>query len=175
MQHRLVVERELRNSGEAIHFTEQIGGVSYLKRDFDVHHRNEKRDDNRFSNLVACTPAAHQAIHQGKPVGVNEAWPLDGLLVADVVRSVRCTCKQCRTVFERWPSMMRRGRETFCSRACYDKSFGDDAMPGVVALTCKTCGGAFSSKRSRVRDGSAKFCSNGCRLAGLHQARKQDK
>lgn len=173
MQHRLVMERELRAAGAAVHFMEQVGGKSYLRRDIDVHHRNSKKDDNRRSNLVACTPAAHLAIHQGKPVGVNEAWPLDGLLVAEVVRAVRCTCKQCGSGFERWPSEIKRGRETFCSRACYDKSLGGDEMPGRVALTCKACGGAFDSSRSRVRDGTAKFCSNTCRLVGLHQARKR--
>lgn len=173
MQHRLVMERELRAAGVAIHFTEQVGGKRYLRSDVDVHHRNGKKDDNRFSNLVACTPAAHQAIHRGKPVGVNEAWPLDGLQVADVVRAVRCTCKQCGSVFERRPSEIRRSHETFCSRSCYDKSLGGDEMPGHVTLTCKACGSAFDSKRSRVRNGTAKFCSNPCRLIGLHRARKR--
>jgi hypothetical protein len=173
MQHRLVMERELRSAGAAVHLTEQVGGDSYLRRDVDVHHRNGKKDDNRFTNLVACTPAAHLAIHHGMPVGVNEAWPLDGLLVAEVVRSVRCTCKQCGVVFERHPSEIKRGHATFCSRACYDKSLGGDEMPSRVTLKCKACGAAFDVARSRVRDGSAKFCSEPCRMTGLHQARKR--
>lgn len=175
LQHRLVMERELRASGAAMHLTEQVGGESYLRRDVDVHHRNEKRDDNRFTNLVACTAAAHQAIHHGKPVGVNEAWPLDGLLVAEVVRLVRCTCKQCGTVFERKPGEMKRGHETFCSRDCYDKHQGGNVMPSRVARSCQVCGTAFEAFRSHVRTGKAKFCSNACRLTGLHQARKRPK
>lgn len=174
LQHRLVMEKVLRERGAAPHFMEEFGGALYLRRDIEVHHRNERKDDNSIGNLVACTKPAHRAIHDGRPVASDEAWPLDGLYVADgVVRDVACTCKGCGAAFRRAPSAVARGHETYCSRACYDASFVGSDLPGRIQMQCVACEKPFVARRHRAVKGTAKYCSNKCRLHGLHKAKRE--
>lgn len=42
---------------------EDVGGSLYLRRDVDVHHINETKDDNRLENLEAMTKGEHTALH----------------------------------------------------------------------------------------------------------------
>lgn len=64
LEHRLVVERHLRdvepNSPHLVLLGEQL----YLRRDVHVHHKNYIKDDNRIENLTPLTAAAHTALHQ---------------------------------------------------------------------------------------------------------------
>lgn len=173
LQHRLVMERWLRETGEAPHFMVEVDGVHYLRRDIEVHHKNERRDSNARANLVACTTPAHKAIHRGEPVGINEAWPLDGLLVAEVERKIARVCKCCDKAFTLDPGQLKRSAGEFCSRACYDKDIRAIDTEGKVPMTCLSCGSSFVAQRNRVAKGTAKFCSNPCRLKGLADARRK--
>lgn len=80
-QHRLVMERVMRERCPLHPLMVELDGVAYLRPDVEVHHKDEQRANNDLSNLVACTRLAHRRIHSGLPVPPNEAWPHDGLIV----------------------------------------------------------------------------------------------
>ena len=62
-EHRLIVERYLG---------------SYLPKEFDVHHINGVKDDNRIENLAVVTHGAHSALHnrEGKKQKSGKDHPL---------------------------------------------------------------------------------------------------
>lgn len=172
LAHRVVMEKWLRETGEAAHFMVEVDGEKYLRQDIDVHHRNEKMDDNRRANLVVCTKAAHNAIHHARPVGQNEAWPLTGLLVDEVTRKIERTCIHCAKTFVLDPSQMRKSTGLYCSRDCYDQHIRPIDAPGRIATNCQSCGTTFMAKRYRVAAGTVKFCSDACRITGLAESRR---
>ena len=58
-EHRLIAEKYLLTEENSI----EINGVRYLKPEYDVHHINEDRMDNRVENLIVLTKAEHRRIH----------------------------------------------------------------------------------------------------------------
>lgn len=60
-QHRLVIERNYEKF-DPIYF-EQIGNWIVLKDEYDVHHINEDKTDNRLENLQILTREEHTALH----------------------------------------------------------------------------------------------------------------
>lgn len=64
MEHRLVVEAHLRVTEPDSPFLVEINGVKYLRRDVEVHHRNEVKGDNRIENLHPMTKAEHARHHE---------------------------------------------------------------------------------------------------------------
>jgi hypothetical protein len=145
-QHRLVVEDRMRREAPDHHFIVEIDGVKYLRRDIDVHHKNEVNTDNRPENLIACTAAAHRDMHDGRPVMRGTVWPEADHEIEFTDRQVQCKCEKCGDLFTKGLADVKRGSGRFCSRVCYD---------------------AFMARRSKVLEGYGKFCSNDCR----HQAR----
>jgi hypothetical protein len=130
-EHRLVVEQWMRDEAPDHHFLVAFDGVLYLRPEIDIHHRDENKRNNRPKNLLACTKAAHRAIHNGKPPMEGEVWPpIEGMVPFTPYR-VTCTCEKCGTEFQMKRSAVARGAGKFCSRACYDtrlrKTF--DAIP----------------------------------------------
>lgn len=60
-QHRLVVERNYDKFDSK--YFEEIDGWIVLKDEYDVHHINEIKTDNRLENLQILTRSEHRALH----------------------------------------------------------------------------------------------------------------
>lgn len=68
-QHRLIVERNYEKFDSK--FFEIISGWIVLKQNYDVHHINEIKTDNRIENLVVLTRSEHTKLHNlSQNVGV---------------------------------------------------------------------------------------------------------
>lgn len=66
-QHRLVMERWLRENDPTNPSLIEIGGVLYLRREAVVHHINEIKDDNRKDNLrLFANKGDHAGFHKKK-------------------------------------------------------------------------------------------------------------
>lgn len=60
-QHRLVIERNY-NKFDSKYF-EEIDGWVILRDEYDIHHINEIKTDNRIENLQILTRSEHRALH----------------------------------------------------------------------------------------------------------------
>ena len=58
-EHRLVAEKYLLNEENSV----VIDGKRYLSPDYDVHHKNGVRTDNRVENLVVMKKSEHNKLH----------------------------------------------------------------------------------------------------------------
>ena len=58
-EHRLVAEQYLLNENNSV----EIDGKRYLKKEYDVHHINFDRMDNRVENLVVLPKREHKKLH----------------------------------------------------------------------------------------------------------------
>lgn len=163
LQHRLVVERWMREAAPMHAFLIEIDGVKYLRREIAVHHRNEDKRDNRRENLMACTNAAHRDIHSGRTPMRGTVWPETGNEILAEDRTVERKCEQCGAPFHKKRSDVARGSGRFCSRACYGESRYQGEMPAFVQRKCLVCGKEFAVKRGKVLSGVGKYCSNACR------------
>jgi hypothetical protein len=63
MEHRLAMERHLRDTDPTSPFLVKVEGELYLRPELEVHHRNEVKDDNRLGNLQVLTKAEHARLH----------------------------------------------------------------------------------------------------------------
>jgi hypothetical protein len=61
LQHRLVIERNSKLFDNK--YFEIINGQKFLKMEFDVHHINENKKDNRIENLIILTKEEHMKLH----------------------------------------------------------------------------------------------------------------
>lgn len=118
-EHRLVVEEWMREECPDHPFLIEADGKKYLKRDIEVHHLNEVKDDNRRENLVACTSSAHHAFHHGLDANESEYWPATAK--PDKRKSVRLkrTCPTCYSDFLVTPWEMETNSKVYCSRDCF--------------------------------------------------------
>lgn len=62
-QHRLVVERHLRDAQPDSPHLERIGDQLYLRRDIDIHHEDGVKDNNAIENLTPLTRVEHTQLH----------------------------------------------------------------------------------------------------------------
>jgi hypothetical protein len=62
LKHRLLVEQNY-SLYNLIYF-EVINDIKVLKRDIDVHHKNDNHDDNTISNLEPLTKLEHLKVHR---------------------------------------------------------------------------------------------------------------
>lgn len=60
-EHRLVIEENADLFDDK--FFTVINGKKYLKKEYEVHHINEIKTDNRIENLAVVTKSEHRAIH----------------------------------------------------------------------------------------------------------------
>jgi hypothetical protein len=60
-QHRLVIERNYEKFDPK--YFEEIDGWMVLKNEYDVHHINEIKTDNRLENLQILTRSEHSTLH----------------------------------------------------------------------------------------------------------------
>ena len=58
-EHRLVAEKYLLNETNSV----EINGERYLKPEYDVHHKNFDKLDNRVENLEVLTRSDHLKLH----------------------------------------------------------------------------------------------------------------
>lgn len=119
--HRLVVEQWMREEVPDHRFLTVIDGVSYLRPEIDVHHINLNKRDNRKANLLACTPSAHNDVHNGRAPMVGEVWPEIKGMVPYSPRWLVRVCKTCGINFRKKRSDVKRGGGHYCSRLCSDK------------------------------------------------------
>ena len=161
MQHRLVIENEMRKQVPEHHFLVEIDSVKYLKRGIEVHHVNEVKTDNRIENLIACTSSGHKDLHAGKTPMLSECWPLPSKTIADEPRYKYLQCETCKKEFRVKLSTWKLRGAKYCSNECATGYKGD--LPPKVECKCETCGQAYIVKRSKFLSGS-RFCSNQCRL-----------
>lgn len=162
-QHRLVIERLLRQNDPTHPFLVEVDGERYLRPDIDVHHKNEVKDDNRPENLMACTKPAHKDMHEGRTPMKGETWPEVGDAVAVGPRLLLRTCVHCKGTFTVKRSDAERGGRNYCSKQCFYDSRNPDGLPAQVPRVCEGCGGGFMARRYKVIHGTARYCSNECR------------
>lgn len=63
LEHRLVMERWLRENEPDSPFLIRLGALLYLSPDFIVHHHDENRRNNAIENLSCMTIAEHNRHH----------------------------------------------------------------------------------------------------------------
>lgn len=68
------------------------------------------------------------------------------------------SCPICGTLFYRYPSAIKQGRDFTCSRTCAARMFRDKGS----AANCGHCGKAFYRRKSLAEKGYANFCSKPC-------------
>ena len=61
LQHRLIIEKNYEKFDNK--FFEKINGWIVLKDEYDVHHINEIKTDNRLENLMILTKSEHTSLH----------------------------------------------------------------------------------------------------------------
>lgn len=161
MQHRLVIERVMREKSPDHHFLVEIDSVKYLKRGIEVHHVNEIKSDNRIENLIACTSAGHKDLHAGKTPMLSECWPLPSKTIADEPRYKYLQCEKCKKEFRVKLSVWKKRGAKYCSNKCASGYDGD--LPSIVYKNCEACGREYSLTRNVFLAGKSKYCSSTCR------------
>ena len=162
LQHRLVMESWMREIVPDHQFLIDINGVKHLRRDINVHHKNEVKNDNQRENLISCTSSAHRDIHDGRPIMQGTVWPQRGDEIAAVARRVKTTCKECGSQIQPTLCDVKRGGGKFCSKGCAAKWNGN-AKKNKIKRKCVECGTEFEACPSHIARGRSKFCSNSCR------------
>jgi hypothetical protein len=161
LQHRLKIEKALRDKAPEHHFLVEIDSVKYLNRGIEVHHVNEIKTDNRIENLIACTSAGHRDLHAGKIPMLSECWPVPSETIPDEPRYKFIDCKKCKKTFKVGLSVWKKRGAIYCSNKCAIGYDGD--LPSIVYKKCETCGKEYGAKRHKFINGSSKYCSNLCR------------
>jgi hypothetical protein len=166
-QHRLVIEALMRVSAPDHHFLVEMSGQKYLRPNIDVHHKNEVKTDNRPTNLVACTKAAHKDMHRGDTPMAGEIWPETGDLLQTEPRLVIRSCAECAREFTTKRSAVLAGGGKFCSIACRKAKESESGLPPQVSMKCGVCSTDFTAPRYRVLMGRGRYCSDPCRIKFL--------
>ncbi len=110
--------------------------------EFNIHHKNHNRADDRFENLEKILHREHGKHHNPKSAPTTKR-----------------TCLNCGNEFTikifRLRDKSRGSRGMFCSISCSTKARHKTARKMIV---CKMCGDHFYAPASKGR----RFCSNSC-------------
>jgi len=63
LEHRAIMERWLRKNDAGSRYLIKLGEKTYLSPDFQVHHRDEDKQNNDIRNLQCVTLEEHRKIH----------------------------------------------------------------------------------------------------------------
>ena len=58
-EHRLVAEKYLLTNENSV----EVDGIRYLKKEFDVHHKDHNKKNNDPDNLMILTRSEHMKLH----------------------------------------------------------------------------------------------------------------
>lgn len=108
--------------------------------EFDLHHKNRNRADDRFSNLEKLEHGAHSKEHN-----------------PSTVKILSFVCERCGKGYElkEWRAKWRE--TSFCSKSCFMKSYHEKKRNWIK---CKWCGESFTAPANRCRQ----FCGNRCAI-----------
>lgn len=178
-EHRLIAERELMEDWQSV----EVNGVKYLSPEFEVHHINHKKDDNRVENLMIVTKDEHMRIHQedrhkdgiyrvmkpcpicGEEFDVNDYYRLNNkktcsdkcLQIYEERNKVQLKQeRRCLACDKRLPSATN---QKTCSLECSYKLRG---LSPKQEVKCESCGKLFKAKPSRINKVKKLFCSREC-------------
>ena len=76
----------------------------------------------------------------------------------DTMEKVKRICKQCNKAFEIYPSMLKEGKGSFCSKEC--QNLGQ--LKPKIKRICEQCGMEFETHPSQIKAGHGRFCSRDC-------------
>lgn len=65
-EHRLIMERWLREHRPKSQYLTGLGNNKYLRQDIIVHHKNGDKKDNRLENLECMTQSEHMRHHRAE-------------------------------------------------------------------------------------------------------------
>lgn len=69
LEHRLVAEKYLLTPENSI----AVNGKRYLKKEYEIHHKNFNRLDNRVENLLVLTHKEHISLHNKLNPGIRDS------------------------------------------------------------------------------------------------------
>lgn len=180
-EHRLLAEKYLMEDWQSV----TINGNKYLSPQFEVHHVNHKKDDNRLENLMIVTKEEHMRIHQedrhkqgiyrklvpcpicGREFDKNDYYRLNN----------KKTCSdKCLSIYEEQKQVEQKISKTkncpqchkeflpsnknsvCCSMECSKKLRG----VGSSIVGCGYCGKEFKIKNSRLKKSDKVYCCREC-------------
>lgn len=91
-----------------------------IPKDFDIHHKNNNKTDDRFENLQLISHAEHSKFSAKKP-------------------PIIMTCRNCKKQFELSRDHNAPGRGKFCGQKCYHSFPRSEDHKKAISEGIKNC------------------------------------